>query len=92
MEATASSETSVDFQRTTRGYIPEDRTFVLVHKERIVPCMSLRFSISRKNGTYVEKIWGLLGCWLEVSVYPDGPATGYLDIDIRGLAVSLNKY
>jgi hypothetical protein len=26
MEATSSSETSVDFQRTTRRYIPEDRT------------------------------------------------------------------
>jgi hypothetical protein len=26
MEATCSSETSVDFQRTTRRYIPEDRT------------------------------------------------------------------
>jgi hypothetical protein len=26
MEATYSSETSVDFQRTTRRYIPEDRT------------------------------------------------------------------
>jgi hypothetical protein len=27
MEATYSSETSVDFQRNTRRYIPEDRTF-----------------------------------------------------------------
>jgi hypothetical protein len=27
MEATRYSETSVDFQRTTRCYIPEDRTF-----------------------------------------------------------------
>jgi hypothetical protein len=26
MEATCSSETSVDFQRTTRRYVPEDRT------------------------------------------------------------------
>jgi hypothetical protein len=26
MEATCFSETSVDFQRSTRGYIPEDRT------------------------------------------------------------------
>jgi hypothetical protein len=26
MEATCSSETSVDFQRTTRRYIPEDGT------------------------------------------------------------------
>jgi hypothetical protein len=26
MEATCSSESSVDFQRATRGYIPEDRT------------------------------------------------------------------
>jgi hypothetical protein len=29
MEATTSSETSVNFERTTRGYIPEDKTFVL---------------------------------------------------------------
>jgi hypothetical protein len=28
MEATCSSETSVDFQRTTRRYIPEERTFL----------------------------------------------------------------
>jgi hypothetical protein len=27
MEATCSSETSVDFQWTTRHYIPQDRTF-----------------------------------------------------------------
>jgi hypothetical protein len=30
MEATCSSETSVDFQRTTRRYIPEDRTLYCV--------------------------------------------------------------
>jgi hypothetical protein len=32
MEATFSSETSVDFQRTIRRYIPEDRTleYILV--------------------------------------------------------------
>jgi hypothetical protein len=29
MEATCSSETSVDYQRTTRSYIPEDRTLYL---------------------------------------------------------------
>jgi hypothetical protein len=29
MEATYSSETSVDFQRTTRRYIPEDRTLYI---------------------------------------------------------------
>jgi hypothetical protein len=28
MEPTCSSETSVDFQRTTRRYIPEDRTLL----------------------------------------------------------------
>jgi hypothetical protein len=36
LEATCSSETSVDFQRTTRRYIPEDRT---LHKPR---CKNLR--------------------------------------------------
>jgi hypothetical protein len=29
MEATFSSETSVDFQRTTRRYIPEDRSILM---------------------------------------------------------------
>jgi hypothetical protein len=32
MEATYSSETSVDFQRTTRRYIPEDSTMEKVQK------------------------------------------------------------
>jgi hypothetical protein len=31
LEAVCSSETSVDFQRTTRRYIPEDRT---LHEHR----------------------------------------------------------
>jgi hypothetical protein len=30
MEASCSSETSVDFQRTTRRYIPEDRAYKTV--------------------------------------------------------------
>jgi hypothetical protein len=30
MEATFSSETSVDFQRTTQHYIPEDRSILML--------------------------------------------------------------
>jgi hypothetical protein len=37
MEATCSTETSVDFQRTTRRYIPEDRTL------RYHRCENLKF-------------------------------------------------
>jgi hypothetical protein len=37
MEATCSSQTSVDFQRTTRRYIPEDRT---LHNHR---CENLKY-------------------------------------------------
>jgi hypothetical protein len=40
MEATCSSETSNDFQRTTRRYIPEDRTLhnVMVFEGRSITC------------------------------------------------------
>jgi hypothetical protein len=41
MEATCSSETSVDFQRTTRCYIPEDRT---LHNHR---CENLKSYTSK---------------------------------------------
>jgi hypothetical protein len=34
IEATCSSETSVDFQRTTRRYIPDHRTFQLYETSR----------------------------------------------------------
>jgi hypothetical protein len=40
MEATCSSETSVDFRRTTRRYIPEDRT---VHTNSFFISISLVF-------------------------------------------------
>jgi hypothetical protein len=36
MEATYSSETSVDFQRTARRYIPEDRTLIYLLYSDIV--------------------------------------------------------
>jgi hypothetical protein len=35
MEATFLSETSVDFQRSTRGYIPEDRTLNKYRSENL---------------------------------------------------------
>jgi hypothetical protein len=42
MEVTYSSETSVDFQRTTRRYIPEDRT-LQTHR-----CENLKTYIEQK--------------------------------------------
>jgi hypothetical protein len=41
MEATYSSETSVDFQRNTRRYIPEDRT---LHNYRSENFKSYKFT------------------------------------------------
>jgi hypothetical protein len=38
MEAKCSSETSVDFQRTTRHYIPEDRTLQICVKLQLNDC------------------------------------------------------
>jgi hypothetical protein len=40
MEATCSSETSVDFQRTTRRYIPEDSP---LHNHRFENLKSYKF-------------------------------------------------
>jgi hypothetical protein len=42
MEARCSSETSVDFQRTTRRYISEDRTFNNYHCENLKSYKKLR--------------------------------------------------
>jgi hypothetical protein len=53
MEATCSSETSVDFQRTTRPYIPDNRTH---HNHR---CENLR---SYKIHKYVIVTVVLYGC------------------------------
>jgi hypothetical protein len=52
MEATSSSETSVDFQRTTRRYIPEDGA---LHNH---PCENLKFYI----------VWGIVNSILIVMV------------------------
>jgi hypothetical protein len=38
MEAISSSETSADFQRTTRHYIPEDSTLHIHHCENLKSC------------------------------------------------------
>jgi hypothetical protein len=46
MEATFSSETSVDFQPTTRRYIPEDRTFQCHRCENL---KSYKKLIGRRN-------------------------------------------
>jgi hypothetical protein len=42
MEATCSSETSVDFQRTTRRHIPEDTT---LHNPLLITCIHAGFLI-----------------------------------------------
>jgi hypothetical protein len=47
MEATCSSETSVDLQWTTRRYIPEDRTLYNHRCESLKPYMNINtFNIS----------------------------------------------
>jgi hypothetical protein len=51
MEATCSSETSADFQRTTQRYIPEDR---ILHNQ---PCENLKFCMSQK---YLISVHALL--------------------------------
>jgi hypothetical protein len=48
MEATCPSETSIDFQRATRRYIPEDRT---LHNHR---CENLRFHIRKITSRHFE--------------------------------------
>jgi hypothetical protein len=48
MEATYSSETWVDFERTTRRHIPEDRTLQIIGVSKmyyLYPIRSLDFSI-----------------------------------------------
>jgi hypothetical protein len=46
MEAIWSSETSVDFQRTTRRYVPEDSTF---HNHRHENLNSYKENVGYKN-------------------------------------------
>jgi hypothetical protein len=47
MEGTFSSETSVDFQRTTRRYITEDRT---LHNHRFENLKSYIIALLSRNG------------------------------------------
>jgi hypothetical protein len=64
MEATCSSETSVDFQRTTRHYIPEDKT-LLKH--------CYRLSLERHKKSFVLQNCILVNCcvisWTELFRY-----------------------
>jgi hypothetical protein len=48
METIFSSETSVHFQRTTRRYVPEDRT---LHNHR---CENLKFQNNEENCGYTD--------------------------------------
>jgi hypothetical protein len=54
MEATSSSETSIDFQRTARSYIPEDRTR---HNQR---CENLKSHIMISGWTPTYKYYKLI--------------------------------
>jgi streptogramin lyase len=66
MEATYSTETSVDFQRTTRCCIPEDRT---LHNHR---CENLRSYVLDDFGRlwYISQIYGFL--WARISPVAEG--------------------
>jgi heme O synthase-like polyprenyltransferase len=61
MEVTYSSETSLDFERTTRRCIPEDRscpvTFILLGLAYLLFCVSLHCSVRE----YQEKVLGFIG-------------------------------
>jgi hypothetical protein len=55
MEATCSSETSVNLQRSTRRYIPEDRT---LHNHRCDTLKSCKTVIVRLNFVWIHRDWG----------------------------------
>jgi hypothetical protein len=69
MEAICSSETSVDFQRTTRRYIPEDSNIYnhrcenlksYKHEHVLKSCYLNVLSLYANNLNVAE--WGVLGC------------------------------
>jgi hypothetical protein len=53
MDAICSSETSVDFQRTTRSYISEDSTLRIIRSL----CLGYQDGSVRKSHTYIEAIY-----------------------------------
>jgi hypothetical protein len=58
MEAVCSTETSVDFQRTTRRYIPEDRTLniIIVLRTAFNEIWSGEMSTVEVNGIVIYKL------------------------------------
>jgi predicted ABC-type sugar transport system permease subunit len=56
MEATCSSETTLDIQRTTRRYIPEDR---IQHVGYLIMIYLVTVSASH----YVASNWRISGCY-----------------------------
>jgi hypothetical protein len=59
MEAICSSATSVNFQRTTRHYIPEARTLQNHHWEKLKSYINYCCSTLQSNYTIEKKLRGL---------------------------------
>jgi hypothetical protein len=47
--------------------------------------------IGKPRGYYATIFFCLPDCWLVVSVYLEGPATGHLDTGFLGFPLSLSK-
>jgi hypothetical protein len=75
MEATCSSEASVDFQRTTQRYISEDKTLHNHRCENLKSYMNERSLDNKRCGIFVE---GLRKTTKENSAsWVHGPLKGY---------------
>jgi hypothetical protein len=61
MEATCSSETLVDFQRTTRRYIEQDRTRLLMLFGRLVPSL---FLVTQNGSLQIQFLLACVHTWL----------------------------